>query len=282
MNLYLSEILEGFEEAYDILKRGHSLFEMGNVPLFPNISSQQKWKFAKGPSFIRLSDGTHVYGFKLLSPESSENEFPLERDGNVNLNDFETGATSKGLAQIHRADPGSIYFTMQEGYKNPTYTFRHTGNSKWKGIPKKKKKKSATPEVVLPNVNPESVKQAFLEAISKEAAIGDSIPSIGNAMIHGFLSPGRDPVKAGLLAAGAGGAYHLLKKKFYNLVEENEEENAKGWIPLLKRTLIPGLGIGLLGALQRGVLHGGDRTGMGPSYYDNVNTGNVAVNNIFR
>lgn len=228
MNLYITELLEGLTETMTLHKRGEGIFDMGNHEMFPTIDSQQKWRYAKNDQNIRLSNGQNVYSFHAPEGAKQDQEFPLQRVDGTSIHDFEQGATSKGLAQVHRADPGHIYFTIQEGKDNPTYTFRHVGEDKWKGIPKAKKKKHvvegvmpAQPEPthtqppmqhehenMLPNVNPMDIKQAFLSEVIKSAGITE----FGDSVVHGMLSPGRNPLLAGGIAAAGGLGYNLLKK----------------------------------------------------------------------
>lgn len=295
MNIYLDEVLNGFQEAIDLLKQGQNVFEMGNEPLFPNISSQAKWKYAKGHNFIRLSDGQHVYAFNMPEGESPDNEFNINRKNNISLDKFEEGATSKGLAQIHRADPGSIYFTIQEGYRNPTYTFRHVGESKWRAIPKKKKIGKPLPvqttqsmtgmlpgEGIVVGGVPEAVKQGMEEEMSKHAGewdlfFGDRLARAGNQLVHGLMMPGRDWAQnsglgAAAAGAGAGTLYHMGKKYLYNTPEENEEEARHGGRNFLKRIVAPAGLAWLASAIQ------------GPTfseYYKDVATGNKQVHDLF-
>ncbi len=169
MNLHIAEMIEGFKETIGLLKAGADIFDMGGHSIFPTVATQQKWKFAKGDKFIRLSDGNQVYHFNMPEGEAEESDFPLVRGQDLGFHQLEADSKSKGLAQVHRSDPGSIYFTMQEGYRNPTYTFRHVGGDNWKAIPKKKaKKQSKESNNVIPNVNMSSVKQGMEEEFKKK------------------------------------------------------------------------------------------------------------------
>lgn len=238
MNIYFSDLVAGFQETLALHKEGNNIFDMGNHEMFPNISSQQKWRYAKHDKDIHLSNGQNVYSFNAPEGENPEHEFPLQRTSSKSIHDFDQNATAKGLAQVHRADPGHIYFTLQEGKDNPTYTFRHVTADKWKGIPKAKKKKNvvdgvipAVPEhavaphipaqhpteqqpptdpasAMLPNVDPNAIKMAFIESLSKEGSVLD----FGNNLMHGGLSPGTDPIMAGAAGAAGGLGYHFLKK----------------------------------------------------------------------
>ncbi len=172
----------------------------------------------------------------------------------MHLHNFEEGATHKGLAQVHRADPGSIYFTLQEGTKNPTYTYRHVGGENWKAIPKKRKIK---PEKVIVDIDVTGVKQAFVE-IMKEANFGHDMNMLAGQMMSRtpdalksiVMSPGEstNPLMPALLGGGAGLAYDLFKKKVYNTPEENEND---GLNKTLLRTLTPALALGGASALER-------------------------------
>jgi len=96
--------------------------------LFPHTTSQSTWQFSLGENFLHLSDGTSTYSFigKLDLKDAK-----LKKVSDVPLADFYKNATSKGKAQVHNCDPFRIYFTMQDGKKNPTYTLRHYDDDAW-------------------------------------------------------------------------------------------------------------------------------------------------------
>lgn len=250
MDLYLQEVFDGLQTTLNLHKRGENIFEMGNHALFPTISNQTKWKFVRAGNTIRLSDGANIYSFHAPAGESQEEDFPLERVPDVSHHEFESGATSKGLAQVHRADPGSIYFTMQEGSHNPTYTFRHEGGKTWKAIPKKKAKKQTQ---VVSNVNPTSVMLGMEDTLKKKASVGeflgDSLHNGLNGLDRLLLLPAHNPGLAALAGGTAGAGYHFGKKYLYNTPEENEDEQGIG--KLLARTAIPAGLLGGYGMLRR-------------------------------
>lgn len=262
-NLYLDEFLEGLQAALD--KQGSDLFSSpNNASLFPMLSSQAKWRYARGNNFLRLHDGQKVYAFKLPTGLSHQEDFAAIREDDGDPTKFTEGATEHGLAQVHRADPGSIYFTLQEGRQNPTYTFRHTGEHTWRGSPKKRKAK----ETVIPNVNPHALTDGVKAAFTQEKkafapfkwAVGPGARGLQRAafspgeFVHNVGGGGENNVLGSLalagLGAGAGAAYHVGRRALYNTPEENEEENAQGLRPLLTRMGLPALGLGVLGGSQ--------------------------------
>ena len=78
---------------------------------------------------MHLSDGTHTYSFigKLGLKDASLKNVP-----DVPIADFYANATSKGKAQVHRSDPLSIYFTIQDGRTNPSYNLRFVDDDIWR------------------------------------------------------------------------------------------------------------------------------------------------------
>lgn len=291
MNIDTLTMLEGFRETLRLFKQGENVFDMGNDALFPSIQRQTMWKYSRGNNAIYLSDGTHVYGFALPEGEHHDSEFPLTRQQDIPLTDF--GKAGKvGPAQVHRADPGSIYFTLQEGFKNPTYTFRHVGGQKWRGIPKIKIAPKAQAmdrlQVALPDdpKSMEQVKIGMIEEMLKQAGLlGDLNHSAGQMLTRGLnagvttaMAPGRipsmlgapSPLVAAALGAGAGGLYHLGRQAFYNTPEENQQEDGK---TLLKRMLIPAAGLGLMNASEKSIFS--NPASGGPGYYDKVRQGNT-------
>lgn len=277
MNLYLDEFMSGIKEMLALHKQGESIFEMGGGNMFPNIEKQQMWQFSKAPGHIHFSDGMKTYSFKYHNGGLSEEDMEMEKIPDVPMPDLFKDSLSKGKAQVHRADPGSIYFTLQEGTSNPTYTFKHTGGQKWKAITKKKKAKEALKEpAFISNVNAESIKEGMLKQaaeMSKSAtggaldffnqAGGKTLDAVVNAPHTLALAPGRiggDPTgettgqmwgnagKAGLVGAGLGLGYHGLKRHFWNTPEENEQE---GSTAALTRIGLPALGMAGINMAER-------------------------------
>jgi hypothetical protein len=278
MKLHFDELIAGMQDMMSLHKQGQNIFEMKGGNLFPTLDRQNMWQYARGPKHIHFSDGTKTYSF---SGDLADEDTDLEKTPDVPLPDMYANSTAKGKAQVHRADPGSIYFTLQEGTKNPTYTFRHTGDSKWRAIPKRKKARAAlaAPLPALDNVNVEKVKEGMvfeLENLMKTAqggsgglldffnhAAGNAVPSaiegaknvaMAPGMIGGAPSEGMHPlVSAGLAGAVGGGlglTYHGAKRHFFNTPEENARED-QDKTTLLKRVGIPALAGAGLNLAQR-------------------------------
>lgn len=281
MDLYLQDFIDGLLSV-ERQKIASDLFTTGaNRALFPMSTSQAKWKYAKGKDFIRLSDNTHVFHFKAPNV-SQEEDFQMSREEDLPIDKWEDGATEKGLAQIHRSDPGSIYFTLQDGRTNPTYNLRHTGNNDWHASPKKRKKK----ELAITNVNIDSIKEGMEEVFKKkEANFVDDVGGMGYRGMHGLehllRSPGSavniGPVKIpGVLAAAGAGAlagtgYHLGKKYLYNTPEENAQEAEEGIMPALKRILYPTAALGGMAALNKS---------LASKYYDDTDATGHSFNTL--
>lgn len=265
-NLYIDDFLEGLDAALDKQGNEHLFSSPNSASLFPNMSSQAKWKYARGHNFLRLHDGQKVYAFNLPTGLSHDQEFAASREADLDPSVFASGATEQGLAQIHRADPGSIYFTLQEGRNNPTFTFKHTGEDNWRGSPKKRKAK----ETVVSNVDHASlasgIKAAF-DRLEKKAdfspfkwAVGPGAQGLQRAafspgeFVHNVGGGGQNNLLGSLalggLGAGAGAAYHYGRRALYNTQDENLEEDEQGPKVLARRMALPGLAAGLLGGMQ--------------------------------
>jgi hypothetical protein len=294
MNLYTSELLAGVTEMLNLYKQGSNIFDMGEGSLFPTMDKQQMWQFSKAPGHLHFSDGLKTYSFKTTGAELSDEDTELDKIPDVPLPDLFKDSTSKGKAQVHRSDPGSIYFTLQEGTSNPTYTLKHTGGPKWKAVAKKKKAKQALQApAYIPNVNVESVKEGMLkeaEELLKEGnggllgffnqAGGKAVDAAVNLPFHAALLPGRiggppgehgdslgsgvlNALKSGLAGAGVGAAYHGIKH-MTNSEEENEQDRLNH--AMLKRIGIPALGMAAVNPLERSVFK---------NYYNLVGQGNT-------
>lgn len=283
MNLYLNELQAGFDEMVALHKAGENIFEMGSGPMFPSHDKQQMWQFARGAKHLRLSDGNHVHHFNIANGDLDGGEADLERVPEIPLPDMFNDSTSKGKAQVHRSDPASVYFTLQEGTRNPTYTFKHIGGAKWKAVPKKSTAKQHLAQPApIPNVNVEGFKQAADDAIAGKVAI-----NTGNGLVRALLSPGeirmpgtngygpqprlweaKDMLASAGLGAATGGAYHLAKRHLLNTPGENEDEDADP-NTLTRRMAAPALALAGLNGVQNSLLQsppGGKYEG----YYDQL------------
>ena len=298
MNVYFDEVIAGIHDTLALYKQGQNIFEIKGGSLFPNIDRQAMWKFSRGQKHLHLHDGQQTYSF---GGELGDEDVDMEKLPDVPLPDLYNNSVAKGKAQVHRSDPGSVYFTLQEGNRNPTYTLRHLGDNKWRAIPKKKKvKEQLAAPAAIPNVNVESLKQGMaqeLEMFIKESdggaqdffnhAAGKALTGGINGLEHLVMAPGRiggapssgsgafgNAAKAGLLGAGLGAGYDLLKRKVINTPEENEQED---WRNSLKRIGIPALGMAGLNMGQRS-LFGPDPTkpeSVDSNYYERAAHGDA-------
>lgn len=250
MDLYIENFLTGFKDELNKQADEHNgIFGISGA-MFPTISSQTKWQFARVGEHLQLHDGNHLYCFHL--PEGDQqHDFPI-RKVVQEPHEFGHNASSKGTVQVHRADPGSIYFTLQDGRQNPTYTFKHISEEKWRAIPKVK---SSNPVVID--------KEAFLKS-AEESGIMDKI--VGGLTgtfkggVRAVMETGVDPLASAGVGLLGGAAYDMGKRHLYNSPEENAEETK---MDRLKRYLIPSIGLGLTGGLLKGTFS---------KYYDDYPT----------
>lgn len=293
MNLYLDKFAEGVKLALSEHEKGHNIFEMKGGSIIPTIDSQRLWQFSRTPDAIHLSDNGQTYSFKgMLDPDK---ETALEKLPDVPLPDMYNHSVSKGKAQVHRGNPGSLYFTLQEGKSNPTYTFRHSSENRWVAIPKSRKaKKQLAEEPFVENVNLEHVKEGMAQEIQnyftetagesqgffKKALVGEALLGLLNAPSQLALAPGRlvggpetyfgdqsptagenastgllNAGMAGLAGAGLGGAYHLAKRHLYNSDAENAIEDQDP-NTLTRRMAIPAAGMAGLNFAGRSMFPG--------------------------
>lgn len=277
MNLYLSEFKEGFQEQVILYKQGESIFDMGSGPLFPYRNTQSTWQFHKKDGKLLLNDGMNSYCFDF--PGNVQDEHNVTRHTDINKDEFLNGGV-KGKAQVHRSDPGSIYFTLQEGYQNPTYTLRHTSKDQWRVSPKKvKKKDQPSTSIPIPDNSPAKLgfELGFLKSSGIDQFLGQGLENGLNLGQHTAMLPGEHPLLYGAAAAGLGGLYHGVKRNLYNTKEENEEEDQNNPHALLKRTLIPGLGVAGLGLAEKNLFTAPTPQDK-PLYYDLVSMGQKRLN----
>jgi hypothetical protein len=239
MDFYFSQFIAGINDS--LTKVGYdSVFDLTGS-IFPTIENQAKWKFSKHENSIGLHDGVNQFVFHAPEGIKENEDFPLVKVENSN-HSFD----SHNTAQVHRADPGSIYFTVQDGHGNPTYTFKHISEAQWRAIPKIK-----TAEECIAIDEDE-----FLAGIKKIADDENSMFNqlvrggidTGKSAIDGAMAVGNDPILSAGVGLGAGAAYDLAKRRFYNSEEENNEETPTSRI---KRYLIPALAGGLGGGVLR-------------------------------
>lgn len=244
MNFYFSSFIEGVNDA--LVKSGYDQVFNVNGEIFPNISSQTKWQFARTPTHINLNDGANVYSFHMPEGCKHDEDYPLVKQTGVSLNDFGKDALVKGTAQVHRANPGCIYFTLQDGRTNPTLHFKHIEGDSWRAMPKVKKHKEPVTAVH---------ESAFLKGVEDKVAQYEYATNIlnfarnaGKTGVKGLLNLGNHPMLSAGAGLAAGAAYDLGKRNFYNSEEENAAETPG---QRLRRYVLPAAGAGLGGALLR-------------------------------
>lgn len=204
------------------LHKKANLFELANSSLFPNITSQAKWRYAVHPNKLQIADNQHVYQFAIPEADLEKKQpYFVSRLEDGMMPDFGKGANKTGTLQVHKASPNNIYFTMHGG-KTITLGLQFRGDKKWIALPK-----------------PEGKKKTASNPLASMMNTGISGLNVAGAAIN-------HPVLAGLAGLGAGGAYDLLKRRFYNTEEENNRETIGD---RAKRYLLPSLGLGLGGAL---------------------------------
>lgn len=217
----------------------------------PSFNQQAKWQYAKYPHALQLHnpvDGK-TYHFDLPEGQKDDDQFTAFRSSDKSTEEFGKDADKKGLAQVHRSAPDNLYFTLQEGTKNPTYTLKHHEGQTWHGIPKKHKLKAEIERVF-------QTKQALEPGYT--APWYDPVAAAGKGFLataKGFGHIGDSPLASTLIGAGGGLAYDQLKRNFYNTDEENQNETIG---ERAKRIALPAVGLGGLGLL----LH----TGLGDYY----------------
>lgn len=250
MDFYFSRFVEGVNDS--LIKAGYdNIFDVTGT-IFPTISTQTKWHYAKSASHIHLHDGNNVYSFHMPEGSKDDEDFPLNKVTDVPMHEYDKDAINKGTAQIHRADPGSIYFTVQDGHNNPTYTFKHTSGSQWRAIPKVK---HHTEKPININEND------FINGVNDKLGenVFDNIirgaDSTGRAAMRGVMDIGDNPLASAGVGLLGGAAYDLGKRQFYNSDEENAQEEP---LDRIKRYLIPAVAGGAGGALLQSAF---------PNYY---------------
>ena len=261
MEFNFSDFILGLNDA--LVKAGNeeavpNVFDVKGS-IFPTIASQTKWHFARNHEHLHLSDGNNVYSFHLPEGEQ-EHDFPVVKKESLSIHEFGLDAHGQGTAQVHRADPGHIYFTLQDGHKNPTYTFKHESEDKWRAIPKVKHESHSVigHEEFIKGASSVFDEQGLAAGVLDKLVKG--MDTVGRAGIRGTMALGDDP----MLSAGAGllggAAYDLGKRHFYNSNEENEQEDWKNRLP---RYLLPAAALGGTGALAKNLF---------PNYYSQYPT----------
>jgi hypothetical protein len=243
MKLYLSEFLDGVQQALST-KTAEDIFTIGNdTSIFPTIEGQTTWHFAKSPTRLHLNDGQKVHAFEIIGKASVKHDFPLKKLKDVPFHEFEEGAKTSGTAQVHKANPGLLYVTLHDGINNPTYTFKHISEDSWRAIPKVKSAEE-TPIEIDPD--------QFLAGVSKVAdtpvldSILKGIDWTARKGVNAVMAPGLDPLKAAGIGLLGGAAYDIGKRTLYNTPEENEQE---GGLQRLSRYALPAATLGGLGNL---------------------------------
>jgi len=204
------------------------------------------WDYALGDGFLDLQTPEHSV-FRFTMPSELDGVFETSKQTDVSPVSF--GKKGRvGRAQIHSAAPGKIHLTLSSEADTPTLTFSRNGD-KWYGTPK---------------ISEEFDKAAFEMGMSKQAGLGDKIFNLANEpykmLIHNpatflyknmLMGPAagirqdlgeEGSTGAALLGLGAGAAYDLGRRTFYNTRAENREE---GFGRRALRYALPAASLGL-------------------------------------
>lgn len=250
MDFDFAEFLQGINDHLSKNAEEGSIFGMTGGAIFPTISSQAKWQFSRTNTHLQFHDGNNVYNFHLPDGEH-EHDFPAVKQEHEAPHEFGKDAVSRGTAQIHRADPGHIYFTLQDGRSNPTYTLKHVNGDQWRAIPKHK--------TVSNPLDKEAFIKGALEKLAEGGlldAIAKGVDGMGRGAIRGGMALGHDPLLSAGAGLGLGAAYDVGRRGFYNTDEENAEESG---MKRLARYLAPAAAMGITGAVAKGTF---------PNYYN--------------
>lgn len=240
MKVYLEDLLDGMQVSLRQVKQADSFFDSAHQTFFPFLDKQTKWKYSRTKDSLRLHDGQTVYHFSLPSYPIKE-DTKLTRHTDVDSADFEKDSIQTGMAQVHRADPGSIYMTLQDGKDNPTFRIEHESENFWRLIPKKKEKAAF-------DVDPDDfIKGAELEF--KRAGIEDIANGIGNGVVNAgkwayndFLDKGNNPWSHAAVSLASSAGLDLLRRKYFLTPTERAYEDQH---PSKRLGLIYGLPLAL-------------------------------------
>lgn len=214
------------------LAEAGSIFDLAGHSILPSIDKQTKWQYAKTNDTLQLKSKDEVFEFELPDPTDVTDIINVQQR-KADPSKFGENANRQGTAQIHRANPGMIYMTLQEGTKNPTFSLVHKEKDIWKFIPKSKK-------------------ASFEEGIKEAGFLGDVDVDLRRGL-NKFLYrngdeqsglekiirfPAKSPLHiAGSTALGAGAGYGLdkLLDKYYRTEEEKQSRTKtdKALFPLI-------------------------------------------------
>jgi len=108
--------------------------------ILPQHTTPQQWECRRDDAdLICLYDGQRVYTFR----------GQLDLTAQSHLNKIEDlpyaqfmPLKNKCAATVHRSSPGSIYFTLNDGRLNQTFTFRHASGPCWMAVPKVRRRRA--------------------------------------------------------------------------------------------------------------------------------------------
>jgi hypothetical protein len=262
MILDINSFLAGVQERIEFAKTAN-LFEQEHSTFFPMLQTQTSWRYSRKGDTLHLHDGHNTFSFKY--PENlADEDVPSERLPDSNKFDYEHEAKEKGTAQIHRADPGSIYVTLQDGRNNPTFTLQHQTGSTWKISPKKRLKKTLPETGTTVDVDPSSV----IEGAIKEAdafnsfadVAGQGLDGAGNMLGKGIQMIGQHPY----LAAGGALATALAMHQMGSHREGEESPSLYDSVGDMAGGAMKGLG---LASLAHNVAMPMAQSAMGGNYF---------------
>ena len=103
----------------------------------PPHTTPLQWECRRNDAdLICLYDGQRVFTFRGQLDLAAQTY--VEKTEDLPYTEFQL-LQNKCAATVHRSSPSSIYFTLNDGHLNQTFTFRHSSGPRWIAVPKAKR-----------------------------------------------------------------------------------------------------------------------------------------------
>ena len=108
--------------------------------ILPQHTTPQQWECRRDDAdLICLYDGQRVYTFRGQLDLAAQSH--LNKTEDLPYAQF-MPLKNKCAATVHRSSPGSIYFTLNDGRLNQTFTLRHASGPCWVAVPKARRNRA--------------------------------------------------------------------------------------------------------------------------------------------
>ncbi len=102
-------------------------YDTTTLASLPTRRHQENWWMLREGEKSRIHSAHGAYDFTL--PTDSSSQVAIQHP--TYHHDFDQDGATHSTIQVHRASPTELYFTVQDGKTNPTFTLKHSEGNRW-------------------------------------------------------------------------------------------------------------------------------------------------------